>query len=103
MTKTQAIRQATEESSLYRIGGQYVVSYYTDQYGCNTETHPRPWAGASQVLGDHRVARALAILGIPAVDADYYASLTRGAVRGRVNAALELISNREPQLLAKAA
>ena len=92
MNRTEAIRQATEESGMHRVGGGWQVTYYDAAHEWMRESFPGGGASywsARPVLSDTRVARTLELLGVDAAKVDLIASQSGpGSVRERVNEAL---------------
>lgn len=81
MTRTEAIKQACNESDMYRQGSDWIVRTWDESCRAWREGPSRTHAVARQNLADWRFQRALELLGLPELlPGDYHGSLReRGA------------------------
>lgn len=88
-TKTQAIKQAMAEVTMYRQGNGWIVSAYDHRVGCNRTSHEMSWSSARAAVTCSRALRAVAhALGHDLSDAALAAVIDPGSLRDRVNRAL---------------
>lgn len=91
-TKTDAMKQATEDVTMYRQGGGWVVSTYDPKVNAKRVSHEMPYSLAREHLTRARAERAVELMGIDPYDPDtsvaYDIQATPGSLRQRVNRAL---------------
>lgn len=63
ISKTAAKRQAHQESSMYRQGGGWIVSTWSDSYRLNILSNKLPHGVAARQLADWRIERAAHLRG----------------------------------------
>lgn len=86
MTKTSAIKQARDESSMYRFGDGWVLTTWDGDCRAWREGHARPFDTAQADLLEWRFDRVMELLGRE--DAAYTADRYFGPLEDRVTAAL---------------
>lgn len=94
MSKTAAIEQARNESSISPFGDGWKVVTWSPEHDAWWEHNPGSWETMSRFLTEWRNARALELMGWDSIEASSAASREAeeyrgGSLRERVNACLE--------------
>lgn len=63
MTKTQALKQATEDVTMYRQGSQWIMSSYDPKARANRVSHAMSYWVAREQVTQARAERVLVLMG----------------------------------------
>ena len=90
ISKSAALKQATDESSMYRFGDGWEVSQWDEQCRAQRVSHPMGYSAAREFLTIRRAVRAAILMGLDGDDGsavfeiEHAAENTTGTARERL-------------------